>query len=408
MSPRTIAYVGAALVAVLPALRMVSIVRGGSALQNADYWLMLPHFTTSSGGLDIGGLFVFQNEHPVVVAQLLYWLNLQLFAGSNIALGLVDVGLVLGQLAFVALMLRGSALGLVERVLTFVLSSALLFGLMGTWNFAKAMSGTAWLSANLLAVAAVYLRGRDRTTGSLVASAAASMSYGTGIATWPAVIATGISRRGLKGFWREWPYAVGAAVTLVWYQSASNGKAGLDTSPGDVLATSADVLGLVFDIDADVARWLGYGALCLLPLLGSYVGLRSRLRGAAPWVGTGTYSLVAVVTIAIGRSDATPLQGRAHRYYSISAWAWLGLFVLLLFAIRSRRGRPIRSREGVLRWGALAAGSVLLVSAVVSGGDHRTEMTDELEPTQELREIALTARTHRRWLPPRRLPEPGG
>ena len=82
---------------------MTGVVLGGSPLQNTDYWLMLPRFTSPDGGLDVVGLFHFENEHPVVIPQFIYWLNLRLFAGSNITLGFVVIALVLGQLAVIAL-----------------------------------------------------------------------------------------------------------------------------------------------------------------------------------------------------------------------------------------------------------------------------------------------------------------
>ena len=154
----------------------------------------------------------------MVVAQFIYWLNLRLFSGSNITLGFVVLALVVGQLVVIALLLRQSAFRPVERMAIFVAASALLFDLTGTWNFSKAMSGTAWFSANLFAITAVYLRSRDRRGLAFGVAVLAAVSYGTGIAAWLAVIATGVSHRPVRQWWREWPYAVGFAATFVWYQ----------------------------------------------------------------------------------------------------------------------------------------------------------------------------------------------
>ena len=100
----------------------------------------------------------------MVVPQSIYWLNLQLFSGSNIALGLVVVALVVGHLVVVALLLRHSALRPVERMAIFVVASALLFDLTGTWNFSKAMSGTAWRSGSAF-VTICHRRRRALPTG---------------------------------------------------------------------------------------------------------------------------------------------------------------------------------------------------------------------------------------------------
>ena len=176
------------LVALIPPYRMLGQVIGGSALQFADYWLMIPRFTSQDGGLIAGGLFEFQSQ-PVVFPQLVYWLNIKLFAGSNTSLGLFVMALGLGQLFVVGHILRRSSLAAAVQIALFLVASALIFDLNGTWSFAKSMSGTAWLSANLFALVAVLLRGSDRRLLSLVAAVLAAASYGTGIAVWPAVAA---------------------------------------------------------------------------------------------------------------------------------------------------------------------------------------------------------------------------
>ena len=82
------------------------------------------------------------------------------------------------------------------------------------------MSGAAWLSANLFALIAVYLRSRDRRGWAFAVAIVAGVSYGTGLMAWPAVIATGVSRRPLRDFFhrrrRGVVLVLALRVALVW------------------------------------------------------------------------------------------------------------------------------------------------------------------------------------------------
>jgi hypothetical protein len=399
-----VAYVIAGLVALIPAARMIDIVLDGSRLQHADYWAMLDRITNSGGGLDIGGLFHFQNEHPVVIAQLLYWLNVHAFAGSNITLGLVVVGLVLGQLAVVALLLRGSALGPLQRIAIFVLASALLFDLTGTWSFSKAMSGTAWLSANLFAFVAVYLRSRDRRGAAFAVAIVAGIAYGTGLMAWPAVIATGVSRRPLREFWREWPYAVGFLVNYGWYRIAAHPGAGEWSDPMRIVRGAANMFGFVLGIHGRPGLWLGYVVLLGVPVLVVALGGFFPARGVAGWVGIATFGWLATFEVFSGRATFVLYFGEQNRYTSQVAITLLGFVALVLFACNGAARRFARRRANISgaeptdnapKWASIGSAMVtllvvvpLLVGAWTAGRAHADDML-ALNSSQELGEVAL-------------------
>lgn len=373
-----------------PVARMALIVRDGSRLQHNDYWQMLPRFTDVNGGLDLGGLFTFQNQ-PVVIPQIIYWLNMKLFAGSNISLGFVVVLLVLVQLAVVALLLRQSRLGAVESALILVVASALLFNLTGTWNFSKSMSGTAWFSANLFALIAVLLRSRDRSWWAFLLAVLASMSYGTGLAAWVAVIATGVTRRPSRSAWREWPHVVGFVTTLLWYQAAGGDSGMTDRTYLDIVRQTAVLLGFVLGLDGALGSAVGLLALVVVPVL---IAALVSTTSAAGWVGVATFGLIATLEVSFGRTVVLQLFGTQDRYSSPPAVLWLGLFALVLVALR-RFGCRSSTADGTERRAAsfgrllpLAVAAPLLVGAVTAGSTQADEML-ALNHPQELREIAL-------------------
>ena len=146
----------------------------------------------------------------------------------------------------------------------FVLASATLFDLTGTWSFSKAMSGTPWLTASLFALVAVYLRSRDWLWIAVGAAVLAAMSYGTGLVVWPALIATGACRRPIRKVWREWPYAVGLVATLLWYrESRMSGSEGLSSfsDPSGLFRAAATTVGVVFGLHGDSGRLIGEAVL---------------------------------------------------------------------------------------------------------------------------------------------------
>jgi hypothetical protein len=387
-------YAVAAVVALVPVVRMIGIVLDGSVLQYADYWLMLDNFTRPDGSLDVGGLFEFQN-HPVVVPQLVYWVNLQLFSGSNIALGLFVVAVALAQLGIVALLLRQSALHPLERMVLFVLAAALLFDLAGTWNFARAMSGTAWLTANLFALAAVYLRSRDRLALAFALAALAAVSYGTGIAAWPAVIATGLSRRPLREGWREWPYAVGLAATVMWNRLGVSGGGEVGwPSPFEIADVTARMFGHVLGLDGTLGAAVGYVVLIGTPVVAIHLGLTSRAAGVAGWVGVAMFGWLASLEIGIVRYQWLSIFGDQSRYTSLPALTWLGLAALLCYAV-PRAGhrlvahgwtRPAAALTGP--WVCVVTAVPLLVGALLAGRALPNQLATE-RPDHELREVAL-------------------
>lgn len=392
----TSAWVLSGIATIIPVVRMIGIVLDGSKLSYNDYWLMLPRFMNADGSLAVGRLLEFQNEHPVVLPEIVYWVNARTFAGSNITLGLFVVAIVGAQVALVALMLRHSKFRPVEKMLLLVLSSALLFDLSGTWNFAKAMSGTAWLMANLFAVGAVYLRSRDRLWLALVVAAGASVSYGTGIAAWIAVIAVGCALRPVRHWWREWPAAVGFVLTFLWYQASNDNpqNTAVAISTGDYVRVATQVTGGIFGLTGTAAQLVGAIVLVGIPILALGLAVTSRTTGVGAWIGLGVFGWVATLEIVAGRAPTILFFGEQGRYSSLPALGWIGFAAMSLVAVRSvgvRLTMTGRRRPGAVLtspWIAALLVLPLLVASLRSGQGNADEMQARVA-NQKMAEIAL-------------------
>ncbi len=385
-------YAIAVLLAAYPVLRMLGIVLDAAPLQHADYWQLFDRFVTSGGGLDVGGLFHFNNEHPLVVPQLLLWANVELFHGSNVALGLIDVLVGVGQLATLGLVIARSDVSHRQRMALFVLSSVLVFSLLGTWNYAKAMSGVAWLTANLFALGAVYLRSRDRRLPAIVSGAVATASYGTGIAVWPALVLTGIGVRRGERWWREWPYALAFVLSAGWYRFANTAGPGDSSEPVAVVRAMAGLFGFMVGLDGSAGEVVG-GAVVIAVPVSCLVALLGRRSQSAPWVGIAAFGWLATLLISLGRNE-TLLYFGSNRYASLPALTWLGL-VGLLVSLGAGTATGARGTDDPspvpARW--LQALSLLVIGALaVRGGSVGQSHVDELlalNGEQERREIVL-------------------
>lgn len=204
-----------ALLAAVPALTTLLEVTRAGRLQHIDYLFQLTRITNADGTLKPFDLQnYFSNEHLLGLPTLFYWLNIEWFAGDNRTLGVFVV--VVAALTVVAL---GAALPRdlppLVRAGLLVAASALVFSLHGLWNFTRAMSGTAWLTANLIVVVSLLLASRGRWWPALALALLGSLTYGTAFAVWPMLALLALLRR--EVWWkRVLPLVLGVTVVLVW------------------------------------------------------------------------------------------------------------------------------------------------------------------------------------------------
>lgn len=313
----------------VPIICMIIFVSDGTHLPWGDYWMMVDTLFHGDGSTRFAGFLDFQNEHPVVIAKVLYWLNLRLGDGSNIVLGYVVVLAVAVQLVLINRLLLRSAFRWAERSLLLILSSALLFGMGGSWNFTKSMSGAAWLVANLFAVLAIYLRQNDRSWLAAASAAAATISYGTGLSAWPAVAVVGMARRPWREWWRELPMLGGAVVGYLWYQSAVDRSSDFNPSLRQLLSAAFELLGAPLRIDGWVIPVLAALVVAALAVL----ALVRTDEESAPWLGLAAYGMATNLSIAFGRWILIQ-DDPVSRYHSLAAMFWIGATATVLVALR--------------------------------------------------------------------------
>jgi hypothetical protein len=296
---------------------MTSLLLGGSRLQWNDYWFMIDRTFTRNGLVDLGGLFTFQNEHPIVLPQLVYWANAQLTGGSNLALGLVVVAIVAAQIVLLARFVPEPAWKKDAPYALVAAAGALLFARQGLHNFFLAMSGTAWLLANLLVIAAVLVRARHKPLPAVILGVLASMTYGTGLMVWPALIVTGmvVDRRR-----RPDALVLGTAgiVAIAYFVLRDPLPASSDPRPYQWLVATARVGGSVVTGSLGGSAAIGAIAVVAGGVL-SVVAVRAGRLDLAAWVGLYVYALSTCVLIGRSRYLWIVYFGHQSRYASISA-----------------------------------------------------------------------------------------
>lgn len=362
--------------ALVPVVRMLWMIRDAPRLQYADYWPMLPTVLRGDGGLDWGGVFEFRNEHPVVFAKLLYWINTHLTGGSNVALGRVVVLIVVLQVVLVALLaLRTGPVDRRPWAVLVVAASVLLFARQGLWHFYLSMSGAAWLTANLFAIAALVAQQRRRTGLMLAAAVAASISYGTGLAVWPALLVAGLLRD--RSLLRQWYIAGLGLLSVVWYRSEfveinrdTVGRPPVDKAARQIL----EVLGAFF-YPQDRGTSVPIGAAMVLLAVGAVLTFawirlregRDDLAGSA-WSGLLVYGFGGAVLAGAAR-DNVFVTLTASRYAAIGALVLLSTFGLLASVVP--RLSATRSVPG---WVGAVLVAPVLVATMLAGSARQPEM----------------------------------
>ena len=319
-----------ALLAVVPfAATLLEVSRAGR-LQHIDYLYQLVRVTNPDGGFKPFNLANYlSNEHILGLPTLVYWLNIQLFAGDNRTLGVFVVAVAGLTVVALAAALPRTMPPLLRAGLV-VAASALVFSLHGLWNFTRAMSGTAWLTANLIVVVALLLATRGRWWPAWALALLAGVTYGTAFAVWPVLALLAFVRR--EPWWKRLlPLVVGGALVLVWlvYRPSAPLAAAPTGDAGSLLYYLLAVIGKLWTADSG-----GMAALAGAMILGVYAVLASSRAAREPrlwfWWALAGHAFLGAVMIAVARVDYGGEVGmETARYTSISVLMSIPAIVLL-------------------------------------------------------------------------------
>lgn len=367
------------LIALLPPLLMVRRILQSTELNYQDYWTSLLRFTNPDGSLHVRGLFTYQNEHPFLIPQAIFYLDARLLNGTNHELGFFSLLMALASLAIIWLLLPRSWNPLI-RGLLLVAASAAMFCPSGAWNFVRGMSGTAWLTANVFALLAILLAYRGRTVLAVLVAALALLTYGTGFGVPVALIVVALLRRDRR--WR-WLLPLGLLVgALLVYKATSQGgtAGGHGHDPGLLTQAFLTNLATLWDPSGgSMGLLLGAAGLVVLVMSAMrYWSAREQFADLVPWWGVLAYSLAASALISYGRNEAFGGNGAQGRYVSLSALFWIALAVVAVRTVTSPRellSRGLAVAAAVLVfWGA----SPQVFSTAVSRSAQQDEVAAAL------------------------------
>ena len=382
------------LLALAPAVLMARRVLGSTRLPYNDYWPMIDTILGDDGGLKWRGVFQLRNEHPIAIPKLEYFAVAKLANGSNVVLGLVVIGIVCLTVILLGMLARNTEnFSRAQRIAIVVAGSALLFTPRGSWYFVKSMSGAAWLTAHLFVIAAFVAHSKQRRVASIVFGVLASISYGTGLAIWPALVVAGVIRD--RSIIKQWATAAtGAVVLLVYYNEYSK----IPVNPWIVPPTNAERLvtamrtlgSYLRAADDSLTTTLGSLVVGLGLLLGVYLAGRIMLRddltetfsGTTAWIGLFIHTLVGGLLLGSSRPP-WQIDFAAGRYTVFGAMLCLSVFAMLLAVF------PQLPRPEILRHPAFVGALALGLYVLGAGGQFGAEKIRYTRANQDTLEGAL-------------------
>ena len=297
----------------------------GSKFQYFDYWNIINTTISDTGGFEVSNLLVLQNEHPVALARILYYLNFLAFGGSNVSLGVIVMGVV--ALQIILLLFNSPFESRIHRLTYGVGTVALVFAVGGVHNFQFAMSGAAWLTANLAAILAFHLMIRHRAVPAVLVGLIASASYGTGLLVWPALLVLSVTN---PDRWKRQVPVVVVGWIISWGVYAMlyepSPAQPLSFNPAGLIFRATSTLGGAFGTTFQTAMVFG----ALLVALGLFAASHSASLAKAPMnLALTIYGVLSAGLIALSRSSFGDTAGIASRYVSLSALVAIGVIGLL-------------------------------------------------------------------------------
>ena len=314
------------VLAIVPVAAMAVEVAKSSKLHYVDYWYAIVRFVNLDGSLNFGGLFVSSNEHLIAVPSLMYYADATLGGGDQRILGIVDILIAIATVVLIRFAIPKS-LPVVVRASIVLASAALIFSLHGIHNFTHAMSGAAWLTANLISIGALLFAVKGKWWPAWGLALLGSITYGTAFAAWPSIALIAIMRK--EPMWRRVLPLVTGAVIVVGWMSVNHNAAGSGTE-SDIGTAIFGLLAVIGHIWA--ANNTGVAVLAGAVILGGYGALATVKATRTPelrfWWGLACHAFFGSAMIAVSRIDFGLDYSQHSRYTSVSVLITLPLLVI--------------------------------------------------------------------------------
>lgn len=352
-----------AIGAAFPAVWMFIILINGSHLPDIDYWYLLESALDREGKLDWSGLAVMTSEQTIFLTKLVYLANTFIFGGSNIALGIWTWTIAAATWAVLVSLLPAEIRASKTTHAAIVIAIAwLLFSPQSVHGFYMAMSGSVWFLANLAAIGAIWFLVQGRIVAALALAGIGTLSYGTGLAIFPALLATSV----LLGRGRREIAMLGAIMLAVFiaylaiYTGIERRPPPSVSWPGLMAEYFIATLGAIITDRPRLAMGIGGLGLALFGIQ-SWLTLFGPRREATRqdvmfWFGLGLYALACAVFMALGRGAAGAEGALNSRFASISGLLWISLAVITIARLRVRSQTATGIGIGIL--------SILMISSV--------------------------------------------
>jgi hypothetical protein len=368
------------LLALVPVAAMTIEVAKSSKLHYVDYWYALVRFVNMDGSLNIGGLFKSSNEHLIAVPSLMYYGDATVFGGDQRILGVVDIVVAVATVVLIRFAIPKS-LPAVVRASIVLASAALIFSLHGLHNYTHAMSGAAWLTANLISVGALLFAVKGKWGPAWGMALLGSITYGTAFAVWPSLALVAIMRKEPMRR-RVLPLVAGAVIVGGWMSVNHNAAgSGTESDIGTAIFGLLAVIGKIW-----TANNTGVAVLAGAAILGGYGALATVKAARAPelrfWWGLACHGFFGSAMIAISRIDFGLDYSQHSRYTSVSVLVSLPLLVIAGTVVHSFAARHWRK----IAVGFAVAGVTGFALGVPTADTVRTEDVDH-----DIQSVALRA-----------------
>jgi hypothetical protein len=368
------------LLALVPVAAMTIEVAKSSKLHYVDYWYALVRFVNMDGSLNIGGLFKSSNEHLIAVPSLMYYGDATVFGGDQRILGVIDIVVAVATVVLIRFAIPKS-LPAVVRASIVLASAALIFSLHGLHNYTHAMSGAAWLTANLISVGALLFAVKGKWGPAWGMALLGSITYGTAFAVWPSLALVAIMRKEPMRR-RVLPLVAGAVIVGGWMSVNHNAAgSGTESDIGTAIFGLLAVIGKIW-----TANNTGVAVLAGAAILGGYGALATVKAARAPelrfWWGLACHGFFGSAMIAISRIDFGLDYSQHSRYTSVSVLVSLPLLVIAGTVVHSFAARHWRK----IAVGFAVAGVTGFALGVPTADTVRTEDVDH-----DIQSVALRA-----------------